>query len=517
MRRIAIFDTTLRDGEQAPGFSLNAVEKLEMARQLARLSVDVMEAGFPASSREDFEGVRTIAGEVGGTRDDLVICGLARCVSEDIQRCAEAVRPARRSRIHVFIATSEIHLRRKLGMSESEVLRAATDAVREARTLADDVEFSPEDAMRTAPGFLDAVCAAVAEAGANIINVPDTVGYATPSEMAETIARLRRVVPDVPLSVHCHDDLGLAVANSMAALQAGASQIECTINGIGERAGNAALEEVVMGLAARRDHYGLTCDVETRELAASSRRLAHLTGIPAPPNKAIVGSNAFAHEAGIHQDGVLKSRATYEIMSPADVGIGSSAIVLGKHSGRRAFTTRLQALGYRFEPDQVDPLFARFKSLAARKKTIYDDDLVALVTEEAATLPAEDWSLGSLQVTSGTHVIPTATVAVRRQDEERRASGVGDGPVDAVFQALRRATGNEDARVVFFSTAAASPGADAIGEVSLRLCVEGREVTGRGRSTDTVEAAARAFLDALGRHRAATESPTATEGAASWA
>jgi 2-isopropylmalate synthase len=390
MDRVIIFDTTLRDGEQSPGFSMRTHDKLAMAAQLARLRVDVIEAGFPMSSDEDFHATREVARRVGSADDAPVICGLSRVGPGDIDRCWEAIRDARRPRIHVFVATSDIHLRYKLRRTRAEILEAAARAVRHARGYVDDVEFSAEDASRSDPGFLSAVLEAVIEAGAGTVNIPDTVGYAVPNEWADRIATIRAQVPNLDravLSVHCHDDLGLAVANSLTAIQQGARQIECTVNGIGERAGNASLEEIVMALTTRRDVFGVTTGVRTTELYATSRLLTDLTGVAVQPNKAIVGANAFAHEAGIHQDGVLKHTLTYEIMRPEAVGRGATQLVLGKHSGRHGLAARLERLGIELDQDALGRAFERFKTLADRKKEVDDNDLLAIARTEASILP----------------------------------------------------------------------------------------------------------------------------------
>ena len=395
VRRISVFDTTLRDGEQAPGFSMTTAEKLTVARQLARLGVDVIEAGFPASSPGDFDAVRRVATEVGGVTGAPVIAGLARCHERDIESCRLAVSPARRGRIHVFLATSEAHLTHKLRLTKKEVLARAVQGVRQAAASGLEVEFSPEDALRSEYGFLEEVVAATVDAGATIINLPDTVGYATPSEMETLVHRLLNGLPElenIVLSVHCHDDLGLALANSLAAVEAGASQVECTLNGIGERAGNASLEEFVMTLATRRDRYQACTGINTKEIAASSRAVVNVTGIDVAPNKAVVGANAFAHEAGIHQDGMLKHRSTYEIMRPQDVGRGAGELVLGKHSGRAALESRLRDLGYRMTEESLALVFSRFKILADTRKRVDDDELAGLARSATAAATAIELS-----------------------------------------------------------------------------------------------------------------------------
>ncbi len=498
--RVIIFDTTLRDGEQSPGFSMNVVEKLEMARQLARLRVDVIEAGFPISSDEDFEAVREVAKTVGQLDDAPSICGLSRVGLADIDRCWEAVRHAKRPRIHTFVATSDIHLKYKLRKSRAEVLRAAVEAVRHARGYCEDVEFSPEDASRSDFGYMCEVLEAVIDAGARTINIPDTVGYAIPEEWFERISRIRQQVRNsdrAVLSVHCHNDLGQAVANSLMAIKAGARQIECTINGIGERAGNASLEEIVMAIRTRRDYFGVSTNVRTEEIYRTSRLLSHLTGVHVQPNKAIVGENAFAHEAGIHQDGVLKERLTYEIMKPEDIGRSANKLVLGKHSGRHAFKIRLKELGVDLEGGELDKAFRRFKDLADKKKEVYDEDLLAIVNEEM-TQVAETYALDYLHFVSGTGLIPSATVRLKREGETFQDSGTGDGPVEAVYSAIDAITGVKG-RLLDYGLRAVTQGKDAMGEVSVKVDFDGAVVSGKGSSTDVIEASARAYLNAVNR------------------
>src|SRR5512145_1224372 len=419
MDRVIIFDTTLRDGEQAPGFSMNTMEKLEMARQLARLNVDVIEAGFPISSDEDFEATREVARQVGTLEGSPIICGLSRVGLMDIDRCWEAVKYARRPRIHTFVATSDIHLKYKLRKSRAEVLKAAVEAVKHARGYCDDVEFSPEDASRSDFDYMCDVLEGVIDAGARTINIPDTVGYAMPNEWGERIARIRERVKNSDraiLSVHCHNDLGQAVANSLVAIMNGARQVECAINGIGERAGNASLEEIVMALRTRKDYFGVETGVRSEEIFRTSRMLSHITGVHVQPNKAIVGENAFAHEAGIHQDGVLKEKLTYEIMRPEDIGRASNKLVLGKHSGRAALASRLKELGYPLAGSELDRAFKAFKDLADRKKEVYDEDLMAIATDDATQAEAV-YRLDYLHVISGTGVIPSATVRLRKEGQ----------------------------------------------------------------------------------------------------
>jgi 2-isopropylmalate synthase len=500
MDRVIIFDTTLRDGEQAPGFSMNTMEKLEMARQLARLNVDVIEAGFPISSDEDFGATREVARQVGTLEGAPAICGLSRVGLGDIDRCWEAVKYARKPRIHTFVATSDIHLKYKLRKSRAEVLKAAVEAVRHARAYCEDVEFSPEDASRSDFDYMCDVLSAVIDAGAGTINIPDTVGYAIPREWGERIARIRERVQGIDrvvLSVHCHNDLGQAVANSLTAIVNGARQVECTINGIGERAGNASLEEIVMALRTRKDFFGIDTRVRTEEIFKSSRLLSHITGIHVQPNKAIVGENAFAHEAGIHQDGVLKEKLTYEIMRPQDIGRPANKLVLGKHSGRHALTARLKDLGFDLSGNELDRAFRAFKDLADRKKEVYDEDLMAIVTDEATQADGA-YALEYLHVISGTGVIPSATVRLRKEGQLFQDSGAGDGPVDAVVAAIDAITGMKG-RLLDYALRAATSGQDAIGEVAVKVDFDGTVIGGKGSSTDVIEASARAYLSALNR------------------
>jgi len=500
MDRVIIFDTTLRDGEQAPGFSMNTMEKLEMARQLARLNVDVIEAGFPISSDDDFEATRQVAQQVGTLEGAPSICGLSRVGLADIDRCWEAVKYARTPRIHTFVATSDIHLKYKLRKSRAEVMKAAVEAVRHARGYCADVEFSPEDASRSDFDYMCDVLSAVIDAGASTINIPDTVGYAIPREWGERIGRIREKVHGVEkavISVHCHNDLGQAVANSLTALMNGARQIECTINGIGERAGNASLEEIVMALRTRRDFFGVETRVKSEEIFKSSRLLSHITGVHVQPNKAIVGENAFAHEAGIHQDGVLKEKTTYEIMRPEDIGRPHNKLVLGKHSGRAALSARLKEIGFDVAGSDLDRAFKAFKDLADRKKEVYDEDLMAIVTDEATQAEAT-YVLQYLHCISGTGVIPSATVKLKKDGESFQSSGVGDGPVDAVLAAIDAITGMKG-RLQDYALRAATSGTDALGEVAMKVDFDGTVVSGKGSSTDVIEASARAYLSALNR------------------
>jgi len=497
---VRIFDTTLRDGEQAPGISLDVGEKLEIAEQLARLRVDVIEAGFPVASDGDHDAVHAIAGSVGTTDTAPVIAALARCSPGDVDRAASALKPAHRSRLHVFVSTSEIHRRVMLRASEDDVVASAVDAVRRAREHTDDVEFSPQDATRTEVDFLLRIVDEAVAAGATTINIPDTVGYALPHDFGDLIRRVvQRVGPEIVVSVHCHNDLGLAVANSLEAVRAGARQVEVAVNGLGERAGNCSMEEVVMALATRRDLLQRSTAVHTPEIARTSRLVSTLTGYPVQFNKAVVGKNAFAHESGIHQHGVIQDRLTYEIMRSEDVGVAGSSIVLGKHSGRHAFTRQLEAMGFTLDADQTQRAFTRFKELADRKIELTDSDLEAIVTDEAYSSGRDAFELLQLQVSGGTVGTPTATVRIRRPDgTEVDESATGDGMVDAVCAAVRRAVGI-DATLTDFNVAAVTGGIDALGDVTVKVDVDGRRVTGRGLSTDVVEASARAFLAALNR------------------
>jgi len=495
--RLVIFDTTLRDGEQAPGCSMTDREKIRVARALAELGVDVIEAGFPAASDGDFESVRLIAREIRGP----IICGLARCGGNDIERAWQALREAEHPRLHVFIATSPIHREFKLGMSREEVIRRAVEGVRVARALCQDVEFSAEDAARTEPEFLAEVVTAVIEAGAGTVNIPDTVGYAVPAEFAERINYLRENVPNIEravISVHCHDDLGMAVANSLAAVQAGARQVECTINGIGERAGNCSLEEVVMAVRTRGDRIGVHTGVDTRRLAPTSRLVAAVTGVAVPRNKAVVGENAFAHEAGIHQHGMLRHQETYEIMRPEDVGLGGSRLVLGKHSGRHAFRNRIEALGLGLDEVELDRAFIAFKSLADRKKEIFDADIEALVLRSDET-GAGPWTLAALRIRSGEGPRASAEVELVHSDGRRcHEAATGDGPVEAAFSAIERAIGLA-VELKSFDIRNVTMGEDAQGEAVVAVAHGGRIWQGKGFDTDIIQASALAFLQAVNR------------------
>ena len=525
---VRIFDTTLRDGEQSPGATMTSVEKLEVARTLARLGVDVIEAGFPAASPDDLEAVRRIAVEVGQpvraegllVQRPPVICGLARASKNDIDKAWEAIRHAARPRIHTFLATSEIHMRYKLKMDREQVIERVTEMVGYAHGLCDDVEFSPEDAGRSDPEFLYVVLGEAIKAGATTLNIPDTVGYTTPDEFGALIADIIRHTPGIDnciVSVHCHDDLGLATANTLAGIAAGARQAEVTINGIGERAGNTSLEEVVMALHTRRAVFNLTTGIDTTQLMRASKLVSNYTGIVVQPNNAIVGANAFAHEAGIHQDGLLKHQQTYEIMRPEVVGVTHTRLVLGKHSGRHAFKARLGELGYELSEAELDKAFARFKDLADKKKVITDADLEALVADEFYQ-PREVYTLDGLQVACGTIGMPTATVRLRGPDSQLHIqAAIGTGPVDACYKAIDTIVG-APSTLLEFSVHAVTEGIDALGEVSVRIQSKNGQHTldaqkeieqprtfgGHGADTDIIVASVKAYLAALNKLLAAT-------------
>jgi 2-isopropylmalate synthase len=492
---VRIFDTTLRDGEQAPGIALTKAEKVEIAEQLARLGVDVLEAGFPISGEGEFDAVREIATSVRGP----VIAALARVTPGDIDRAAEALAGADRWRIHTFISTSQIHMQDMLRMSGDQVLEAIREGVKLAVGYTDDVEFSAQDATRTELDFLLECFKVAVDAGATTINVPDTVGYAMPHEFGELVRTVREAVPDrVVISTHCHNDLGLAVANSLAGIVNGARQVEVAVNGIGERAGNCSLEEIAMILRTRSESLGVRHGLNLKEIVRTSRLVSMTTGYSVQPNKAVVGSSAFAHESGIHQHGVLSNRATYEIMDPLEIGLEGNRLVLGKHSGRHAFADALGKIGIELEGEHLNRTFARFKELADRKIELTDQDLAAIVYEEIGSTEAEVFVLESLQVGGGTHLSPTATVRLRRGDEMIEDSAMGDGMIDAACGAIQRAAGVE-ARLVSFNVSSVTGGTDALGDVVVQVDVGGRRVTGRGVSVDVVEASARAFLAAINR------------------
>jgi 2-isopropylmalate synthase len=537
---VRIFDTTLRDGEQSPGATMTSSEKLEVAKTLSRLGVDIIEAGFAAASPDDLRAVKTIAEAVGVTRvegrsvpEPPTICSLARAHKSDIDKAAEAISPAKHGRIHTFIATSPIHREHKLRMTRDEVLAKITEMVSYARTFTEDVEFSPEDAGRTEMDFMYEALQAAIEAGARTLNIPDTVGYTIPNEFGERIAMIRENVPgieNVVISVHCHNDLGLAVANSLSAVQNGARQVEVAVNGIGERAGNASLEEVVMALHVRKDLYGIGTQIDTTQLTRASRLVSKVTGMVVQPNKAIVGANAFAHEAGIHQDGMLKHEETYEIMRPETVGAGKTQLVLGKHSGRHAFANRLGELGYPISGDGLDKAFARFKKLADKKKHITDADLVALVSDELYQ-PKEYWRLEKIQVSCGTGM-PTATVRLTGPDgQTQTVAEVGTGPVDAVYKAIQSLV-HVPCTLLEYTVQSVTEGIDALGEVSVRVSPDDGETSrdkinpqyehsrarvfhGHGAHTDVIVASAKAYIAAINRILAVREAQQDNEAAGS--
>lgn len=493
--RVIIFDTTLRDGEQAPGASLTHREKLEIANALAALNVDVIEAGFPIASPDDFDAVHAIAETVKGP----TIAALARTVDKDIERAGNAIAPAARKRIHTFSSGSDIHLKNMLKMTRAQNIDRSVKAVKLALTFADDVEYSAQDTTRADRDYLVDLYTAVAEAGATTLNIPDTVGYAIPEEYAQLIGyivkRIKR--PGIVFSVHCHDDLGMAVANSLSAIKAGARQIECAINGLGERAGNTSLEEVVMAIRTRQDAFKAYTNVNTREIYRVSRMVSRMTGIAVQRNKAIVGANAFAHEAGVHQDGILKERTTYEIMRPEDIGIEGSELVLGKHSGRHAFRDRLARMGITLSETEIERAYNRFIELADKKKNIYDDDLISIARDEMSEIVAA-YTLDYLHVSAGTGTVPTATVRLRKADKVLQDAGCGDGPVDATLKTIDRITGIKG-KLLDFSLQAITVGKDAMGEVSLRVEFGKDTISGKAASTDIVDAAAKAYLSCVNR------------------
>ncbi|MGC8529799.1 MAG: 2-isopropylmalate synthase [Leptospirillia bacterium] len=495
--RVRIFDTTLRDGEQSPGASMQKEEKLQIARQLEKMGVDILEAGFPVASPDDFAAVCAISEEIRHAS----VCALSRCRSQDIEAAARSLEKARSPRIHTFLATSALHMEKKLKLSPEEVLETIDRSVRQAVRLVGEVEFSAEDATRSDRDFLARAVGVAIAAGARTINIPDTVGYALPTEFKELLTFLRTTVPGadgVIFSAHCHNDLGLAVANSLAAVEGGARQIECTINGIGERAGNAAMEEVVMALRVRKAFYHLETGIRTEEFVRASRLVSTITGMLVQPNKAIVGANAFAHESGIHQDGLLKDKRTYEIMLPEQVGLSEGSLVLGKHSGRHAFRARIETLGFRLSEEELSAAFLRFKKLADQKKEIYDEDIETLLSEGSGTPEADRFRLERLAVSGGTLVPPTATIVLSVDGEERQMAGLGTGPVDAIYRTLSNLTGSA-ARLLSFTIKGITGGSDALGEVTVRLEEEGRVAAGHGADTDILVAAARAYLEALNR------------------
>lgn len=501
--RIIIFDTTLRDGEQSPGASLSIAEKLEIAQQLAILGVDIIEAGFPVSSPAQFEATRRIAEKVKGP----TIAGLARANELDIKAAGESLAPAKKKRIHTFIATSPIHMTHKLKKSPDEVLKMAVNAVKYAKTFTDDVEFSPEDACRSEMPFLIEILSAVIEAGATTLNIPDTVGYVLPYEYGRIIAQLKSGVPGIDkcvISTHCHNDLGMAVANSLTGVRNGARQIECAVNGLGERAGNAALEEVIMAIHTRADFFGqgdiktILPGIDTKQIWRTSQLVSQLTGFVIQPNKAIVGANAFAHESGVHVDGVLKERSTYEIMTPETIGLGGSKIVLGRHTGRHGFVDRCKKLGYKLNADELERAYNRFLEIADKKKEVFDEDVAAIISDEVHVVE-KTYELLYMHVVSGTGTLPTASVKIKTKDGEiKQAAAWGDGPVDAAYEAIRQATGLSP-KLEKYSIRAVTGGKEALGEATVEITENGRTHTGRGVSTDIIEASAKAYVDAINR------------------
>jgi len=496
--KILIFDTTLRDGEQAPGASLSISEKLEIAQQLAVLGVDIIEAGFPVSSPAQFEATKQIAEQVKGP----TICGLARATGQDIESAGKALAPAKKRRIHTFIATSPIHMKHKLNKKSAEVLKMAVEAVKFAKTFTDDVEFSPEDACRSEMSFLVEILTAVIEAGATTLNIPDTVGYVLPYEYGRIIAQLKSDVPGIDkcvISTHCHNDLGMAVANSVTGVRNGARQVECSVNGLGERAGNAALEEVVMAIHTRQDFFGKdrTTNIKTTQIHKTSQLVSRLTGFVIQPNKAIVGSNAFAHESGIHVDGVLKERKTYEIMTPESIGLGSSRMVLGRHAGRHGFADRCKKLGYKLTKDEIEHAYQRFVQVADKKKEVFDEDVVAIIDDEVRVVE-HTFEMVYLRVLMETGINPTATVRIRSKGKLKEAQSEGDGPVDAAYEAIREATGFSPT-LENYSIRAVTSGKEALGEATVKIRTDNRTFVGRGVSTDIIEASAKAYIDAINR------------------
>jgi len=495
--KVVIFDTTLRDGEQSPGASLSISEKLQIARQLAKMRVDIIEAGFPVSSPAQFEATRLCAENIEGP----VICGLARASAKDIDSAGEALKAAGKRRIHTFIATSPVHMKHKLRKKPGEVLKMAVEAVRLARSITDDVEFSPEDACRSEMEFLYEILSAVIEAGATTLNIPDTVGYVLPYEYGQIIAKLKANVKGIEkaiLSSHCHNDLGMAVANSLAGVRNGVRQVECTVNGLGERAGNAAMEEVVMAIHTRADFFGeLKTNIKTTEIWRSSKLVSQLTGFVVQPNKAIIGANAFAHESGIHVDGILKERTTYEIMTPETIGLSGSRMVLGRHSGRHGFADRCRSLGYSLTKSEIDIAYEKFMEIADKKKEVFDEDIAAIINDEVRVVE-HVYELEYLRITCQTGTPPTASVKIKSAGKLSEATACGDGPVDAVYEAIRQATGLAP-KIENYSIRAITGGKDALGEATVRIRNNKRTFIGRGVSTDIIEASAKAYVDAINR------------------
>jgi 2-isopropylmalate synthase len=494
--QVLIFDTTLRDGEQAPGASMTSKQKLEIAFGLERLGVDIIEAGFPVISKGDFASVQMVAKNIKKS----TVCGLARSIKKDIDAAYEALKVAKKGRIHVFLATSKIHIEHKFRKTEDEILKMAVDAVKYARGKMEDIEFSPEDASRTERNFLYRILEAVIKAGARTVNIPDTVGYSIPQEFGKLIADIKSNVPNINkavISVHCHDDLGLSVSNSLSAVLNGARQVECTVNGVGERAGNASMEEIVMALKVRKDLYNVSTGINNKEISRVSRLVSKATGFVVPPNKAIVGGNAFRHESGIHQDGVLKERTTYEIIAPEDVGFVGTGLVLGKHSGRHAFKSRLKALGIDLTEEQVDKAFDRFKDVADKKKEVFDEDLLAIIEDEVKT-DTMLWQITSLSYKSGTDIKPQVELTLKMKSQTYKKEMTGDGPVDACYKALEAITGVKGT-LLDYSIQSVTRGKDAMGEVMVKVQSDDITVTALGVSTDIVEASAKAYLNALNK------------------
>ena len=494
--KIVIFDTTLRDGEQSPGASMNMQEKFRLAQQFAKLNIDVIEAGFPVASKGDFSCVKNIADNVR----DIQVAALARCNEKDIDTAWEALKNGENPRIHTFLATSDIHMQHKLKMSRDQVLELAVASVRHAARYTPNIEFSAEDASRSDLDFVCKVFAAVIDAGARTLNFPDTTGYALPDEFGAQIRYLIEHIPNIDkaiISVHCHNDLGLAVANSLAAVRAGARQVECTINGIGERAGNTAMEEVVMAIRTRADLLDVKTDIVTEHIHATSRMVSTITGMMVQPNKAVVGANAFAHESGIHQDGVLKERTTYEIMDPRDIGLTDGSLVLGKHSGRHALKDRVESMGYELSDEEIDRVFVRFKEVADVKKDMYDEDLEAIIMDEVLRVP-DSYELVSLGAMSGSKTLPTSAVKLKVHGEEMEAASLGIGPIDATFRAIAKLVRTKS-RLLYFAVSSITGGTDAQGEVMVRIEDEGKVVLGQGADPDIITAAAKAYLNGLNR------------------
>ncbi len=495
-KQIKIFDTTLRDGEQSPGCSMNLQEKIEMAKQLERMKVDVIEAGFAIASKGDFVSVQEIAKNISYS----IVASLSRALQKDIDAAWEAVKYAKRPRIHTFIATSDIHMQYKLRMKPEEVLENAVNMVKYAKKNCEDIEFSAEDATRSNPEFLAKLFEKVIEAGATVINIPDTVGYTTPDEYYHFIKNIRENVKNIDkaeISVHCHNDLGLAVANTLAAIKAGATQAECTINGIGERAGNAALEEIVMAMHTRKDILDLSCNVDTKQIIRSSKLLTNITGVRVQPNKAIVGINAFAHESGIHQHGVIQERSTYEIMTPESIGLFENRMVLGKHSGRHAFEERTKLLGYTLTKDEINNAFIRFKELADKKKVVYDEDIEAMIAKDAIEMP-KIYELKRFVINSGNTITATASIVLNKEEKEMEEASTGDGPVDAAFKAIEKIVGI-DLVLEDYALRSVTEGKDAQGEATVRISSNNKIYTGRGLSTDVVEASINAYVSAVNK------------------